>query len=593
MADGFDERGIKAFRYNPRYPETGEDRLGIEVQHKTAHNHATGQPKKAYYVEGNPYEMGFLMGWMAEKDIARMTGEFVDNMITEFSSQEIKNKKKRKQVTSLLKFVLNWFISLKVNQDIPDKYDRELQGIVDGCQRANRFTHVTKGRLWMLNVGFDCLVAVAYTGRFMGIDLTDVFQADLDKERITDKELHVAHREVKSIPKRDIPTIQPEDLDVPIMCNGFSIFGQAAKNGSHYFGRDFMFPAGGVFQDTACMIICNPKETKKSLTDSFPFISMTAPGIIGSVAIMNSRGIAAGVDMSPGANCNPDRPGLNSLLLLRHAVQHGASAKAAVRIMEKSQRGVAWNYIVADGFYDEACIIEAGTSTDGKNIDFLNYIHPDFKDLLPKNTFLKEHSSTRQLNGLMVRWNDFRYPREYHKFNKDLFKKLNKNFNLADFGATGYINKYDTNSGKIEQNCPEAFYFAPQREISDYVVVVSNHYILPEMRLCAMHPWTNQIYRKKLDDIQWRYDELNNQILCAQKGGKKIDYKKAKELIDFLSPKRHFPKYYENNPCSDDGEIVINGSVSLCDLKKLTMESHYGYYCDEWVKINLARFLNI
>jgi hypothetical protein len=225
--------------------------------------------------------------------------------------------------------------------------------------------------------------------------------------------LHEAHQELKSIPQEKITPVEPEELNIPVMCNGFSVFGKATKDNNHYFGRDFMFPAGGVFQDTACMIIYNPKHEGSSDEDLFPFVSMTAPGIIGSIAIMNSRGIAAGVNMSPGANCNPDRPGLNSLLLLRHAVQHGASAKAAVRIME------------------------------------------------------------------------------------------------------------------------------------------------------------------------------------ALKGGKKIDYAKAKELIDFLSPKRTFTRYYENNPRSEDGEIVINGSISLCDLKNLTMESHYGYYCDEWVKINLARFMYV
>ena len=105
-----------------------------------------------------------------------------------------------------------------------------------------------------------------------------------------------------------------------------------------------------------------------------------------------------------------------------------------------------------------------------------------------------------------------------------------------------------------------------------------------------MNSWTNRISKTLLDDIQWRYDELNNQIMKALENGNKIDYEKARELIDYLSPKRTYPKYYENNPKSDDGEIVIDGSVSLCDLKNLTMESHYGYYCDEWVKINLARF---
>jgi len=594
MADGFDGQSIKVFRFKENPMDPGEERLGLVAEHKTARNHATKQPKKAYYVEGSPYEMGFLLGRMAEKDIARMAGEYVDNMVIDFLSKEVKDRAKRKQIAGLLKFILNWYISLKVQQDIPEEYDLELQGIVDGCQKANRFSPVTKGRLWMLNVGFDCLMAVAYTGKFLGKDLSEVFRLEVDRESVMDEELHEARRELKSIPSRAITPVEPEELNIPLMCNGFSVFGDVVKGKNHYFGRDFMFSTGGVYQDTACMIIYNPKQEGSSLEDSFPFVSMTAPGIIGSIAIMNSRGVASGVDMVPGANSNPDRPGINSLLLLRHAVQHGASAKAAVRIMEKVQRGVSWNYIIADGFYDEACIVEAGASTDGKEIDFLRYPSPDLKRLLPEKGFLGINRSVRQLNGLMVRWSDFRYPRVYHeRFNQKLFEAMNKTMDSTAFGETGYINQYNSNTNQVEHNCPEAFYFAPQREISDEVVVVSNHYILPEMRLCSMHPWTNRISSKMLDDIQWRYDELNKQITRALEGGKKIDYEKARELIDFLSPKRNFPKYYENNPRSEDGEIVINGSVSLCDLKNLTMESHYGYYCDEWVKINLARFMYV
>ena len=48
-ADGFDGQSIKVFRFKEEPMEPGDERLGIVAQHKTARNHATNQPKKAYY----------------------------------------------------------------------------------------------------------------------------------------------------------------------------------------------------------------------------------------------------------------------------------------------------------------------------------------------------------------------------------------------------------------------------------------------------------------------------------------------------------------------------------------------------------------
>ena len=43
-------------------------------------NYDTGSPKKAYYVEGTPHETGWLMGNMAEPEIARMM-DFTDRVV--------------------------------------------------------------------------------------------------------------------------------------------------------------------------------------------------------------------------------------------------------------------------------------------------------------------------------------------------------------------------------------------------------------------------------------------------------------------------------------------------------------------------------
>lgn len=123
-------------------------------------------------------------------------------------------------------------------------------------------------------------------------------------------------------------------------------------------------------------------------------------------------------------------------------------------------------------------------------------------------------------------------------------------------------------------------------------MVTTNHYLYPPMRLCAMEPWTANLLQGYTDDIQWRYDELNHQIREALSAQGKIDYATAKRLIDFLAPYGNFPQYYDHNPKSKDGAAtVIKGCTSLFDLKKRTIESHYGYYCDEWVKTTLPLYI--
>jgi len=103
-----------------------------------------------------------------------------------------------------------------------------------------------------------------------------------------------------------------------------------------------------------------------------------------------------------------------------------------------------------------------------------------------------------------------------------------------------------------------------------------------------LNPLLLDISRTHINDIQWRYDELNNQILGELRKGL-ISYDKAKDLINFLFPQGKFPHYYGGLIGSD--KVEVDGCVSLVDMKNLTMESLYGYYCDPWVKISLGNYI--
>jgi hypothetical protein len=514
---------------------------GICAEHQTACNYETKKKKKIFYVEGSGYQMGYLLGLLASDDVETMTTKFVDNIIFDFIGIDV-DPDKIPIIWGILKgIIVNG--SKKVLPDVPQVYLDEMHGLVDGCKNVNPNSKVCFDDLCALNFGIDCLLATIYT--------LDVFgRSDL----------------------------KPEDLRIPVMCNAFSVFGQATGDGKHYFGRDFMFATAGVFEHMAALTIYRPTDGRISL------VSMSAPGFIGSIMAMNKLGIGIGVDMSPAGNCNPKRPGLNSLVLVRHATHSGANAQTSLDTVVAAQRGVSWFYIIADGKHDQSLVAESGMRTD--NLNPLQYPPLDLKllGLLPDQDYLNRYETQTHQQGVMVRWHDYVYPQSFFDFNKDLFRYYDKSYNASVWGERGYINPTHT-----DENCPKAYYFPPQRENKQDVLVLSNHCIVPSMHLCAMDPCTVLVAKGNLNDIQWRYDELNNQILNAYGN---ISFAKAKQLIDFLAPYGKFPDYYQHNKPSSDGKTkIVRGSVSVCNLTDKVVESHYGFYADEWVQATLPNYV--
>lgn len=528
-------------------------RLGITAEHRTAFNYDTSEKKRVYYVEGTHYEMGYLLGFLAEEQIREMTGDFSEQLPLLFIGS--RDPGKIKFIGNALKSIVKTLVKPSFASQ-PQGIRDEIRGIADGCRERNPGTKITTGDLMALNLGFDIILSMVYTGTFL---------------------------------KAGMFRLLPVDFKIPVMCNAFTVFGQSA-GGGHYFCRDFMFPSAGVFHRTATMIICNPVDENNR--GSIPFVSVTAPGIMGSISAMNMKGIAIGVDMSVGFNCNPENIGVNSLLLCRECIQHGASCEDIVKRIADTKRGVTWNYIVSDGVRDRACVIEAGKTQ--QEHDLLRVVPYENRAYMPDRSFIRQHWSADFHNGLMVRWNDYKYPTAYLKFNEKLWDFYNKKHSAAKklypdaLGPEGFINKSWT-----EKNCPSTFYFAPQREDSDDLVIATNHFIIPEMQLYSMHPWTSMVLGLKINDIQWRYDALNSEIMQALREKGAIDYPMAKKVIDFLAPYGRYPLYYADNPRSHDGrEIRIEGCTSVFDLKKRVVESHFGYYCDEWIRITLPNYVD-
>lgn len=531
---------------------TASGKLGVVAEHVSVTNYGTGLKKLSYYLEGTPYERGYLLGLLAEPSVADMAVSFVDNIVFDFLGLEFLN---RFPLLQKLLVALIQELSEDAWASQPRHVRDEARGLLDGCRKANPSTPVTQARIGIMNVGFDVLCALFYTGDML---------------------------------RKRAPQLKPEHIRLAMMCNAFSVFGDAA-GGGHYFGRDFTFATGDTLHNHLAHIIHHPQSVGGETV--YPHVSVAAPGIIGSVSAMNLSGVAAGLDMSPAACCDTKHTGFNSLLLLRECIMCGDTAAKAADIIVGARRGVSWNYVLSDGGTDTACTVEAGAAWP--TIDFLSYPAKELLPVLPDAQYLSMHQPVPLKNGAMVRWYNGDFPDSYLGFNDGLWQHYQKtrdphirlypNALLPD----GFINRTPE-----EKNCPSSFYFAPQRAEAN-VFITTNHFLLPHMRLCAMDPWCAQVTQGKVNDIQWRYDELNHQIREALQARGSIDYAMAKRLIDFLAPYGRFPKYHHKSPKSSDGKTAqIGGCVSLFDLKARTVESHYGYYADEWVKTTLPAYFN-
>ena len=160
-----------------------------------------------------------------------------------------------------------------------------------------------------------------------------------------------------------------------------------------------------------------------------------------------------------------------------------------------------------------------------------------------------------------------------------------RDFSGIDLSERGYINR----SWK-EKNCPGPFYFAPQRESRPDLLIATNHAISPEIRLTAMNDWIALLAGANLNEMQWRYDELNREILDAIDASPAgLTEDTAWTLINFLRPDGRFPDFYnaDGRPLS---EVQVHGSITLCELAGRTMKSLYGYYGDEPVTVHLDNY---
>ncbi len=534
------------------------------------------------YVEGPPFARGYLVGLLAGDKVERMAGQFVDNVVPAFVAPSLFHplrfrRLKRRLVNILRDRCLDVYDQNP--RDIPDSLKEEIKGIAAGCKARNPQADVDYGELFLLNAGVDFLLSYVYTGAHI-FDWITRLEAFLEAQRTRSPMMRRLAALVRA------PRIRPWYFRVPYGCNAFALGRRLTRGHRQLFGRDFMFPTASVFHETCCLIVYGPEDrpggARADRGRPLPVVSLTAPGLVGSVTAMNSRGVALGVDMLPGQNCNIRRPGLNSLLLVRWCADHARSFEEAVDLVVDAQRGVSWLYLVAGG--DRAAAIEAGARVSALN--GLAYVPARYLRLL------SAHPYQRPREGAMVRDSGWVCPQGFAELNGRLFALRRKSHSPEQELPDG---RYHTRASRPwkQKAVPRSFYFPPQRESLRDLLIAANQALTPEMRLCAMGSWVSLVSAGTEDDLQWRYDELASQIREAlgpdPRRPRRVSLEQAKALIDFLSPLRKFPAYYAHNASSPKGRR-IEGAITLCDLTTRVMHAYYGHYDDRWVRLTLPAY---
>lgn len=552
--------------------------LGYVAQSDTVINSVTGEQKKVFYVEGNGYDMGYLIGFMAPDDVISMTTKFIEGIVLDTLNLEDSNPLLKGLVKLVIKYFAKYAVESGLADFIPKPLIDEMNGLIDGVAASGARKKVKFEDVLILNAGFDLLSALALNPvKFIEENLVELTELGLHEDFLSRKK-HL--------------------FKLNVLCNTFS----ACKNAtasysgsekSHFFGREFQFPTGEVYQNVATMTIYKPTDGRHLL------VSVGAPGFVGSITAMNKHGVVMGVDIAIGTATDSSHVGLNSLLLIRDTIHNAASAKEAVNWVYDAPRGVPWLYPIGEGATDEAGVMETVYNPEAseslKDFDPYDYVGPvlKLKKLVPSREYLQENCKVPLKNGMMVRWSDYEYPQQFiNDFNPGLFKHSDMPYNPDDFGEVGYV--FPTFKPIPDKYGPN--YFPPQRETYTDVMLGTNNYLDPQMVLTSMNEYIAVITHHIWFDTQWRYDTLNETIR-AQYGN--IDFEKAWKIINFLSPAEtgntSYQEFYGSKEYKyDDGTkstYEVSGATSALDLKAKVIRTLYGYYSDESLELNLMNYV--
>lgn len=138
-------------------------------------------------------------------------------------------------------------------------------------------------------------------------------------------------------------------VGVKPLCSNFAVFGKASADGNIVHGRNLDWSANNTLMRMNTVFFITPKK-------GVPFVSLSWPGIAGTLTGMNTAGISMGemTSMSSEATLS----GTPIMVLLRELLQSSASLSDAYRILSDSHRTTGYNVLVTSGRENTGFLVE-------------------------------------------------------------------------------------------------------------------------------------------------------------------------------------------------------------------------------------------
>jgi hypothetical protein len=535
-------------------------------------------PKYFYYLEGSAFEMGFQMGLLAARQVYDMTTDYTDNVVLSMAGMGGKNPLAIGNIITEMIYLM----SRRRLHRIPLEMREEMYGMYLAVKKYSIVPgtwRILLRDLITLNYGIDTILSHYYKLPFLaGIGARPQnFIAPmacnafiLDGERT-----------------KDGHTLFGRDF-MFATCDVFSRTGSYIlynpENAESWEKNDrsirsfLSFAAPGFIGSVTGL---NPRGLSMGVhLAAGRNVNRRQPGL--NSLLLIRRGIESCTSIGQltgllGGPCSPEGKagqGITNIYPLAQSARETRKIRKAreareARKARESQEDQEAQETGNEGDHT-GCIIEAGDwKHDSRSRkDFIRYLPRDMRRSIKKGllSFPNEvelsqiNKAAPYSNGSVIRYIDTHFPKFPlgngasvplgEKYNRALFEYFGiPGYDSSNMeGANGmYVTsddlrriyrtqpKTDDLDGFI---VPSTFFFPPQREDDEHMLIATNHFISPLMRLFGMNSWIGKIQHMQKNDSesQWRYDDLNKRIKDRLYKKPHLDFDDARELIDYLRP---------------------------------------------------------
>ena len=277
-------------------------------------------------------------------------------------------------------------------------------------------------------------------------------------------------------------------------CSSFAAWGEKSENGDLILGRNFDFYVNDAFAENKIVAFINPKE-------GYPFMTVTWPGMVGTVSGMNKEGLT--VTINAGKSKIPIIAKTPISILTREILQHAKNIDEAVAIAKKRQLFVSESIMVGSAHDNKAVLIEVSP----EKMDVFDV--PNSNQLICSNHFQSDafKNDERNLSQIANSHSKYRYDRmqelfsENPKINPKIAADILRNKDGLQNIALGYGNEKALN----QLMAHHGVIFKPKEKL---VWVSSNPYQLGEFVCYNL----DSIFKERKTDLPVSFEEENLNI---------------------------------------------------------------------------------